>query len=702
MNLGALASLLKNNDIIMAIGIVIIVAMMIIPLPPMLLDILLTLNISLSVIILLVCLFIKEPLEYSSFPIILLVATIFRLGLNVSSTRLILLYGSAGEVINSFGQFVVGGNYIVGFIIFILLVVINFMVITGGATRVAEVSARFTLDSMPGKQLSIDADLNSGLINEDQAKARRRKLEREADFYGTMDGASKFVKGDATAGIIITVVNIFAGIVIGLWQMKMDIMTALNTFTILTVGDGLVSQLPALLISFATGLIVSRASGQDDSLSDDIKREMFSNYIVLGIVAFLLFFLGLVPGMPTIPFILVSATKEAKAKKEEAAKAQSEQQDGTPGAPGAPGQGGKAAKKKKKASRESVMELLNVETIEMEIGYRLVPLLDAEQGGDLLERIAQIRRQTALDLGIVLPSIRVRDNLQLPPNNYQIKLKGVPIESGEVYPDRSLAMNAGGSDNDLGINGISAIEPAFGLPAIWVEEKDREIAENYGYTVVSPSAVISTHLTEVIKKNAAEIVSRADIQQLIDNLKKEVSEEYVTDLMKDLSVAEVQQIVYNLLKERVSVRDLKTILEVLSLQSRVSKNADYLTEQVRQALSRSICKQNLADTGELLAVTLDPEVENTIAQGVSPDGSSLTLNPEFTRKLLDTLNYELEKAISSSGNQPVLLCSSPIRLPFRRLIERTYPQIAVMSYNEISNNVKAKSIGVIRVAPTMV
>ena len=711
MNLGALASLLKNNDIIMAIGIVIIVAMMIIPLPPMLLDILLTLNISLSVIILLVCLFIKEPLEYSSFPIILLVATIFRLGLNVSSTRLILLYGSAGEVINSFGQFVVGGNYIVGFIIFILLVVINFMVITGGATRVAEVSARFTLDSMPGKQLSIDADLNSGLINEDQAKARRRKLEREADFYGTMDGASKFVKGDATAGIIITVVNIFAGIVIGLWQMKMDIMTALNTFTILTVGDGLVSQLPALLISFATGLIVSRASGQDDSLSDDIKREMFSNYIVLGIVAFLLFFLGLVPGMPTIPFILVSATlgwlsynksKEAKAKKEEAAKAQSEQQDGTSGAPGAPGQGGKAAKKKKKASRESVMELLNVETIEMEIGYRLVPLLDAEQGGDLLERIAQIRRQTALDLGIVLPSIRVRDNLQLPPNNYQIKLKGVPIESGEVYPDRSLAMNAGGSDNDLGINGISAIEPAFGLPAIWVEEKDREIAENYGYTVVSPSAVISTHLTEVIKKNAAEIVSRADIQQLIDNLKKEVSEEYVTDLMKDLSVAEVQQIVYNLLKERVSVRDLKTILEVLSLQSRVSKNADYLTEQVRQALSRSICKQNLADTGELLAVTLDPEVENTIAQGVSPDGSSLTLNPEFTRKLLDTLNYELEKAISSSGNQPVLLCSSPIRLPFRRLIERTYPQIAVMSYNEISNNVKAKSIGVIRVAPTMV
>lgn len=704
MNFGALGSLLKNNDIIMAIGIVIIVAMMIIPLPPMALDILLTLNISLSVIILLVCLFVKEPLEYSSFPIILLIATIFRLALNISSTRLILLYGAAGDVIHSFGQFVVGGNYIVGFIIFILLVVINFMVITGGATRVAEVSARFTLDSMPGKQLSIDADLNSGLISEEQAKARRRKLEREADFYGTMDGASKFVKGDATAGIIITVVNIFAGIVIGLWQMKMDIMTALNTFTILTVGDGLVSQLPALLISFSTGLIVSRASGQEESLSDDIKKEMFSNPIVLSIVSILLFLLGMVPGMPTVPFIIVSLsigwlafTKNKADKKKESDEIKAQED-----AKKLEGPGAKINKKKKKATRESVMELLNVETIEMEIGYRLVPLLDVEQGGDLLERIAQIRRQTALDLGIVLPSIRVRDNLQLPPNHYQIKLKGVPIESGEVYPDRSLAMNAGGSDNDLGINGISAIEPAFGLPALWIEEKDKEVAETYGYTVVSPSAVISTHLTEVIKKNAAEIVSRADIQQLIDNLKKEVSEEYVSDLMKDLTVAEVQQIVYNMLKERVSVRDLKTILEVLSLQSRVSKNADYLTEQVRQSLARSICKQNLADTGELLAVTLAPEVENTIAQGVSPDGSSLTLDPEFTRKLLDNLNYELEKAISSSGNQPVLLCSSPIRLPFRRLIERTYPQIAVMSYNEISNNVKAKSIGVIRVAPAKV
>ena len=686
----------------MAVGLVIIIAMMIIPLPAMLLDILLTLNISLSVIILLVCLFIKEPLEYSSFPIILLIATIFRLGLNVSSTRLILLDGAAGEVINSFGQFVVGGNYVVGFIIFIILVIINFMVITGGATRVAEVSARFTLDSMPGKQLSIDADLNAGLINEEQAKARRRKLEREADFYGTMDGASKFVKGDAVAGIIITVINIFGGFIIGMWQLKMDMMTALSTFTILTVGDGLVSQLPALLISFSTGLIVSRASGQDSSLSADIINEMFTNPMVLGIVSGLLLVLGLVPGMPTIPFTIVSLAigwiayskqKEAKAKKELALKAEADSKKLE----------NRVGKKKKKASRESVMELLNVETIEMEIGYRLVPLLDAEQGGDLLERIAQIRRQTALDLGIVLPSIRVRDNLQLPPNTYQIKLKGVPIENGEVYPERFLAMNAGGTDgNPGGINGISAIEPAFGLPALWIEEKDKEIAETYGYTVVSPSAVISTHLTEVIKKNASEILTRSDVQQLFDNLKKEVSEDYVNDLLKDTSVGEIQQVMQNLLKERVSVRDLKTILEVTSVQSKVSRNTDFLTEQVRAALARAICKQNLSDTGELLAVTLSPDAENTIAQGLSPDGNSLTLDPDFTRRLLDSLNYELEKAITATGAQPVILCSSPIRMPFRRLIERTYPQISVMSYNEISNNVKAKSVGVVKAAPSKV
>lgn len=696
MDLGKLSVLMKNNDIVLAIGLVTIVAMMVLPIPPTILDFLLTINISLAVIILLVCLYTKEPLDYSTFPTILLISTLFRLGLNVSSTRLILLNGEAGHVIQSFGEFIVGGNYVVGAVIFVILVIINFMVITGGATRVAEVSARFTLDSMPGKQMSIDADLNSGLIDESEAKSRRRKIERETNFYGTMDGASKFVKGDATAGIVITVINIIGGLIIGMLQLKMNFMNALSTYTILTVGDGLVSQIPALLISTATGLIVSRASGQDNSLSEDINKEMFSDPRVLGVVSGLLCFLGLIPGMPTIPFLTLGMiigvlayyrTQEKKKIAEEELKVKEEAKKLE-----------KTGKRKKKASRESVLELLAVETIEIEVGYRLVPLLNIEQGGDLLERIAQIRRQTALDLGIVLPSIRVRDNLQLSPNTYQIKLKGIAIESGEVYPERSLAMNSSGANNDPNLTGINAIEPAFGLPALWIEEKDKDYAETYGYTVVSPSAVISTHLTEVIKKNSSEILSRADVQQLIDNLKKEVSEDYVTDLMKELAIADIQQVMQNLLRERVPVRDLKTILENMSLQSKVSKNYDYLTEQARQALARNICKQNLADTGELLAITLAPDVENTLAQGVSPDGQSLTLDPDFTRRLLDNMNSELEKTISSTGNQPVILCSSPIRLAFRRLIERTYPQITVMSYNEISSNTKAKSVGTIKVA----
>ncbi len=693
--MGKLALLLKNNDIVLAIGLVVIVLMMVIPIPPQLLDLLLTINISLSVLILLVCLYTKEPLDYSSFPTILLVATLFRLGLNVTSTRLILLEANAGSVIESFGQFVIGGNYVVGFVIFVILVIINFMVITGGAGRVAEVSARFTLDSMPGKQLSIDADLNSGLIDEKEAKLRRKKLEREADFYGTMDGASKFVKGDATAGIIITVINIVGGLIIGVLQLKMAPATALSTYTILTVGDGLVSQIPALIISTATGLIISRASGSDRSLSEDIGLEMFSNPKVLFIVSGLLFFMGIVPGMPTIPFLAVSVGagwygwnkhKEVQKKEAQELKEQEEAKKAQ-----------KLGKKRKKATRESVLELLNVETLEIEIGYRLVSLLDAEKGGDLLDRIAQIRRQSALDLGIVLPSIRVRDNLQLPPNTYQVKLKGVSIETGEVYPDRSLAMNSMGGAEDPNVKGINTIEPAFKLPAIWIEEKDKEYAETVGYTVVSPSAVISTHLTEIIKKNASEIITRADVQQLIDNLKKEVSDEYVNDLMKEITTADVQQIIQNLLKECVSIRDLKTILETMSLQARTNKNHNALTEFCRQALARNICKQNLADTGELLAITLSQDVEQQIAQGVNPDGESLTLNPDFVKKLMDSLNYEFAKAVQQTGNRPVILCSSPIRLIFRRLIERTYPQIVIMSYNEVTNNTKAKSIGTIRV-----
>ena len=696
MEFSKLSDILKNNDIVLAIGLVVIVCMMVIPLPAPLLDILLTVNISLAVVILLVCLYTQEPLDYSSFPTVLLIATLFRLGLNVSSTRLILLHGQAGNVISSFGEFVVGGNYVVGAVIFCILVLINFMVITGGATRVAEVSARFTLDKMPGKQLSIDADLNSGLIDEEQAKERRRKLERETDFYGTMDGASKFVKGDATAGIVITLINIVGGLVIGVIQLHMPLQSALGTYTILTVGDGLVSQIPALLISTATGLIVSRATGKDESLSTDIKNEMFSDPRVLGVVAGLLVTLGIIPGMPTLPFLIIAAVAGAMAFFKSKEKAQNVQEEAEQKA--AEEAQEKIGKKEKraKATKESVMELLNVDTIEIEVGYRLVQLLNVEMGGDLLERIAQIRRQTALDLGIVLPSIRVRDNLQLSPNSYQIKLKGVALESGEVYPERYLAMCAGDPVGNLTINGIHAIEPAFGLPALWIETKDKDLAEMSGYTVVSASAVISTHITEVIKKCAFEIVSRYDVQQLIDNLKKEVSEEYVEDIMKDISIGDVQIVIQNLLKEGVAVRDLKTILETISLQAKINKNPIFLTEHARQALSRNICKQNLADTGELYVITLAPDVENVIAKGASPDGSSVTIDPNFSKMLYEKMNTELEKAITATGNQPVILCSAPIRLLYRKLVERMYPQIAIMSYNEISPNVKVKSVGVIR------
>jgi flagellar biosynthesis protein FlhA len=644
---------------------VLVVAMMVIPLPAPVLDILLVINISLSVIILLVCMYVQEPLEYSSFPTMLLMSTLFRLALNISSTRLILLHADAGNVIEAFGNVAVGGNYVVGTVVFIILVIINFMVITGGATRVAEVSARFTLDSMPGKQLSIDSDLNAGLITEDQARTRRRKLEREANFYGTMDGASKFVKGDAGAGIVITIVNIVGGLIIGIWQQSMDFMVALSTFTILTVGDGLVSQLPALFISTATGMIVSRAAGQDTSLSTDVNREMFSDPRILFIVAGLLCLIGFVPGFPPIPFLSFAAglgffayNKQKEKQTENDKEAQqilAKEQEAK-----------KPQNARKKASREDVMELLNVEAMEIEIGYRLVSLLDAERNGDLLDRISQIRRQTALDLGIILPSIRVRDNLQLAPNAYQIKLKGVAIESGEVYPEKLLAMNSADMAETVGLRGINAIEPAFGLPALWISDSDRELAELNGFTVVTPSAVISTHLTEVIKKNSAEILTRADVKSLVENLKKD-NEEVIDQLMKDISYSEVQVVMQNLLKERVSVRDLQTILETIGTYSKINKESDYLTEQCRMALSRSICKQNMTDAGDLLAVTLSPDIENVIAAGMSANGQSLSLDPNFTRMMIDNLNQEIEKALTQTGNQPVILCSSPIRLALEGL-----------------------------------
>ncbi len=685
--------LLKHNDVLLAIGMVLIVAMMMIPVPAGVLDILLTVNIALAVTIMLVTIYTNEPLQYSTFPTMLLVSTLFRLGLNVSSTRLILGQGNAGQVIEAFGNFVIGGNYVVGLLIFIILVIINFIVITNGAGRVSEVAARFTLDAMPGKQLSIDADLNAGLIDDKEAKRRRQQIQKEADFYGTMDGASKFVKGDAIAGIIITVINIIGGLIIGVVQMNMPIGEAASTFTVLTVGDGLVSQIPALLISSATGILVTRVANEDTSLGDDLGIQMLSNPKVLGTVGGLLMAMGLIPGLPTVPFVGIGAlaalgsflvVKDNRSRTEEAQKQEAQQK----------------AQTKKKATTENVMELLAVEPLELEIGYRLVPLIEVESGGDLLDRISQIRRQVALDLGFVLPSVRVRDNLQLPPNQYNIKLRGITIDSGEVMSDMWLAMSSDPEVTEPIPDAIETREPAFHLPALWIHEDHKENAEIGGYTVVSASAVVSTHLTEVIRRHASDILSRADVQSLLENTKRQ-NESLVSDLVPDeLSVAEIHLVLQNLLREKVSIRDLATILEALSYHCRVNKDPDYLTEQCRVALSRSICKQyQNPESGELPAITLAPEIEEQMAQGLTEDGG-LALSPVFTQQLLNGVNREVERAISSAGVQPVILCNSQLRMAFRRLIERTLPQIGVLSYNEIGPTVKVHSVGVVRFEQT--
>jgi flagellar biosynthesis protein FlhA len=682
--------LLKHNDVLLAVGIVFVVTMMVIPLSPIVLDVFLTLNIALSVTILLVTLYTQEPLQYSTFPTVLLFATLFRLGLNVSTTRLILLHGEAGQVVHAFGNFVIGGNYVVGMLIFVILIIINFIVITNGAGRVSEVAARFTLDAMPGKQLSIDADLNAGMIDEKEAKRRRQNIQREADFYGTMDGASKFVKGDAIAAIIITVINIVGGLIIGVMQMGMPLEQAAATFTTLSVGDGLVSQLPALIISAATGILVTRVNDSEMSLGDEIGGQMFQNPKVVAIMGGLMLMMGMIPGLPNLPFLTVGAIAVGgsfmlvKTKREQAEMKILEDNKAK-------------TVQKKKTTTENVLDLLQVETMELEIGYRLVPLIEAESGGDLLERIAQIRKQVALELGFVLPSVRVRDNLQLPPNQYNIKLRGVTIEQGEVMADLWLAMS---TDPDITepIDGIETKEPAFGLPALWIEADEKEQAEMAGYTVVSASAVVSTHLTEMIKKNSADILGRSDVQNLLTNVKK-VNESLVTDLVPDtLAEAEVQIILQNLLREKVSVRDMVTILEALSYHCRVNKDPDYLTEQVRMALSRSICKQHQnPDTGELPVVTLDPMVEEQMAQGLTQDGQTMAMGPVFTQKLFAALNAEIERVIGTHGVQPVILCNARLRLPFRRMIERMLPQIAVLSYNEIGPSIRATAVGSVRV-----
>jgi flagellar biosynthesis protein FlhA len=673
--------LLHQSDILLAVGVVSIVVMLILPLPTLLLDVLITIDISCAVLILLLTLYTVEPLQLSVFPSLLLIVTLFRLALNVSAARLILLHGNAGEVISAFGNFVVGGNYVVGIIVFLILVVIQFVVITNGAQRVAEVAARFTLDAMPGKQMAIDADLNAGLINEADARKRRSDIQRQADFYGAMDGASKFVRGDAIAQIIIILVNILGGFAVGVLQQGMQLTEALQTFTLLTVGDGLVSEIPALLISTATGIIVTRAAAESN-MGEELARQILGKPRTMYVVGALVVAFGLVPGLPKIPFFaigfgfLAMAFTVQRTQRAEAARAIVV--------------GTETAAAEAPKGPESVMNLLSVDPMELEIGYGLIPLVDVQEGGNLLNRITLIRRQTALELGIVIPTIRIRDNLQLPPNTYVIRLRGAEIARGELIMNYFLAMSAGVATER--IEGIPTQDPAFGLPAIWITGAQKERAEMLGYTVVDAASVLTTHLTEVIKQHAPDILSRQDVQTLIEHVKKDYSavvEELTPALM---GIGEIQTVLRNLLRERLSIRDMVTILETLANNAKTNKETDFLTEQVRKALARTISNQYKESDGSIHVITLTPQSEQTITNGLyqTDQGLMISLDPTMIQKLMGRLQTEME-GIAADGWQPILLCSAKIRLPLRKLTERLFPTLVVLSYSEIMPDIEVRS-----------
>jgi flagellar biosynthesis protein FlhA len=678
---------LLRPDIAIALGMVLILMLMILPLPAVLLDVFLSLNITIGMLILIIALYTSRALDFAIFPTVLLVTTLFRLSLNVASTRLILLRGdegpaAAGNVIQSFGQFVVGGNYVVGIVIFIILVIINFMVITKGAGRIAEVSARFTLDAMPGKQMAIDADLNAGLINDDEARTRRKEIAAEADFFGAMDGASKFVKGDAIAGIIITMINIGAGFVIGVMQKGMPMAEAAANYTILTVGDGLVGQIPALIISTGAGIMVTRTTGDDD-LGSQMKRQFTMHPRALWVVSAILFAFALIPGLPQLPFFLISLIVGGIAWRVQKAEKIQQQLAAIPELPVAPQQ-----------EEENYEKMLSVDMLEMEVGYGLIPLVDTTQNGELLPRIKSIRRQFALDMGFIVPPVHIKDNLQLKPNEYAIVLKGVKIGGGELLPGHFLAMNPGTATET--IKGVETVEPAFGLPAVWISEDKKERAQISGYTVVDTTTVVATHLSELIKRHGHELLGRQETQNLIDNLAQDypkLVEELVPNL---LSLGVVMRVLQNLLREGVSVRDLRTILETLADWAPVVHDPDQLTEHVRAVMARSI-SNNYSEDGQVLEVmTFDRKVETTIQEALhsTDQGSYLALDPGFAQALVNGLNKTLQKATVSS---PVLLCTPTIRLHVKRLTERYLPNLAIISHNEIAPHMKVRSVGMVTV-----
>ncbi len=682
----------KQQDVFLAVGVVSIISALFIPLPVMLLDFLLTLSIALSIVILFVSLAAERPLDFSTFPFVLLLTTVFRLALNVSTTRTILLHGNegpdaAGETIKAFGNFVVGGNYIVGTIVFLILVLINFMVITKGSGRVAEVTARFTLDAMPGKQMAIDADLNAGIINEDEARQRREDVRREADFYGSMDGASKFVRGDAIAGLIITAINIIAGLALGIVQHGMEVGEAAQVFTILTIGDGLISQIPALLISTSAGIIVTRAGNDSGSFAQQLGKQLFPQPKILFITGGLLLFLGIVPGMPKLTFLMLGAVVigigflMAKRLKNGGSIDEDDEEANEDEKPPAP-------------EEEEVKELLEMDTMELEIGYGIIPLVDADQGGTLLNRIKSIRRQIALEMGFIVPPVRIRDNLQYDAEEYVVLLRGVKTAKGTVMPDKYMVMNPAGPMDD--ITGINTKEPAFGLPAKWVDEAEKEKAELAGYTIVDPATIIATHLAEVIKKNSAELLGRQETQDLLDKL-KEKHPKIVEDVVPGiLDLSTINRVLQNLLKERVSIRNLQTILEALATYGSMNKDIEYLTEKVRFALRKQITESLLAQDGKLYVFALPQQVEQLIIKSMHPsdEGKEIVIDPAAARKILTGLMEKTEE-ITSKGIPPVLFVSQPIRYAMRRFVEKYSPALNIIAHTEVADNVQIDSLGTV-------
>jgi len=682
---GAFLDAVKSSSSMMAMAVIAILMVMIIPIPTFLLDIFLSFSITFSIIILLMAMYVLKPLQFSVFPSVLLMVTLLRLSLNVASTRLILLHGNegtaaAGQVIKSFGTFVVGGNYVVGLVVFTVLVLINFVVITKGATRVAEVAARFTLDAMPGKQMSIDADLNAGLITDNDARRRRSEIEQEANFYGSMDGASKFVRGDAVAGIIIVFVNIIGGLVIGVLQQGMAVADAARNYTLLTVGDGLVTQVPALIVSTAAGILVTRGAASAD-LGEEVKEQLFMQPRVIATAAILLFVFALIPGMPKASFIIVSAIVAFFAFRIVSTINKAKEQE-------------KIEQEAAPASVEAVDTIAPLDALGLEVGYGLIPLVDSAQGGELLHRIKALRHQLASELGFIVPAIHIRDNLKLKPDEYNVLLKGIEIARGNIMMGHHLVISA--DDQDMKIKGIPAKEPAFGLPAMWIAERDKDSAQSKGYVVVDAATVMTTHLTELIKTYADEILGRNEVQALLDNLDEQYPKMVKEIVPKIVPVTVVHRVLQRLLRERISIRDLMTIVETIGEYATITKNADILTGYVRQNLGRSITKQYQDKDGTITVMLMSPDVEDKINRSIQhTDYESFVLpDPNIVKKLVTSLQ-RLVNTFTTSGLQPIILCSPNTRIHFRKILEKFYPSMVILSHNEITREANVKSLGMV-------